>query len=428
MEYITIIVGIIALLIGAIGSYLIARIRTVASETLLEERNAECNKLKEDIARANIANAATLSERNDTITSLRAENARLSEQIRQQDDERKSLRRESELIFREIANSIFDEKSKVLRDNNSAQLGEILTPFKSDLENLKKTIHDCYTGEVSEVKSLRDSIKDLTELNTTIGREAKELSTALRGNNKIQGDWGEMLLKQILEKSGLEEGIAYTLQATENEDGTKIKGDDNNQLRPDAIIHLPDGKNIVIDSKTVITAYTNYINAPLEEQKAALDAHLRSIKSQVDELAKKQYHRHIKGAADFVLMFIPNEGAYLAALNADKDLWESAYNRHIVIISPTHLISVLKLMYQLWTRDKQTKNALLIAEETGKLYDKLVGFVEDLESVGKNIDKAMNSYESAYKKLSSGNGNLLTKAQNIKAMGIKTTKQLKIEE
>jgi DNA recombination protein RmuC len=314
-----------------------------------------------------------------------------------------------------------------MRDNNRSQLGEILSPFKSDLENLKKTIHDCYTGEVSEVKSLRDSLKDLKELNTTIGREAKELSVALRGNSKTQGDWGEMLLEQILEKSGLEGGVNYILQATENEDGTKIKSDEGGQLRPDAIFYLPEGKSIVIDSKVSLTAYVNYVNASVEEQPSALMAHLQSMRKHIDELAKKEYHRFVNNAADFVMMFVPNEGAYMAALNADKSLWESAYNRHVVIISPTHLISVLKLMYQLWTRDKQTKNALKIAEETGKLYDKLCGFVADLEAVGSSLDKARKNYDDAFSKLSTGKGNILKRADDIKALGVKTTKQLLIE-
>ena len=315
-----------------------------------------------------------------------------------------------------------------MRENNRTQLGDILTPFKSDLENLKKTINDCYIGEMSEVKSLKEQVKDLTDLNNTIGREAKELTQALKGNSKVQGDWGEMLLKQLLEKSGLEEGTNYVLQATENEDGTKIKSEEGGQLRPDAIFYLPEGKSLIIDSKVSLTAYTDYINASAEEQSAKLALHLRSVKSHIDELARKEYPKYVKNSADFVMMFVPNEGAYLAALNADKDLWANAYDRHVVIISPTHLISVLKLMYQLWIRDKQTKNALKIADETGKLYDKFVGFVSDLEEVGKHLDKAGAVYEEAHKKLSSGKGNLLSRVEGIKELGVNTAKRLKIEE
>ena len=425
MEYVIIFaVAVVALIVGALCGYFAARTRSVAAETLLEQKRVEGEQIKSELAESR---AESLSLRGE-ITSLRTENARLGEQLRQQSEERKNLRSESERVFREIASSIFDEKSKVMRESNRNQLGEILVPFKSDLENLKKTIHDCYTGEVSEVKSLRDTIKDLTDLNASIGREAKELSLALRGNSKVQGDWGEMLLKQLLEKSGLEEGVNYVLQATENEDGTKIKSEDGGQLRPDAIFYLPEGKNLIIDSKVSLTAYTDYINATIEEQPAALAAHLRSIKSHIDELARKEYPKYVKNSADFVMMFVPNEGAYLAALNADKELWESAYKRHIVVISPTHLIAVLKLMYQIWMHDKQTKNALKIAEETGKLYDKFANFVGDLEDIGKHLVKAEQVYEEAFKKFSTGKGNILSRVESIRELGVKTAKRLKIEE
>ena len=423
MELMAFVITIVAVVVGALCGYFGARMKTVATATLLAQKNEENEKIQAELAASRGENAQ-LREDN---TSLRTENARLDEQLRQQAEERKNLRAESEMVFREIATSIFDEKSKVMRENNNTQLGAILTPFKSDLDNLKKIINDCYIGEMSEVKSLKEQVKDLTDLNNTIGREAKELTMALKGNSKVQGDWGEMLLKQLLEKSGLEEGVNYVLQATENEDGTKIKSEVGGQLRPDAIFYLPEGKSLIIDSKVSLTAYTDYINAPAEEQPAMLAAHIRSIKSHIDELARKEYPKYVKNSADFVMMFVPNEGAYLAALNADKDLWENAYNRHIVIISPTHLISVLKLMYQLWIRDKQTKNALKIADETGKLYDKFVNFVGDLEDIGKHLDKANTVYEEAFKKFSTGRGNIISRVENIRELGVTTAKKLKIE-
>ena len=417
------VIAIVAVAVGAVGGCIVARVRTVAAETLLAQKGEENEKIKAELA-ASRGESASLREEN---TSLRTENARLDEQLRQQAEERKALRAESERAFREIATTIFDEKSKVMSENNRTQLGDILTPFKSDLENLKKTINDCYIGEMSEVKSLKEQVKDLTDLNNTIGREAKELTLALKGNSKVQGDWGEMLLKQLLEKSGLEEGVNYVLQATENEDGTKIKGENGGQLRPDAIFYLPEGKSLIIDSKVSLTAYTDYINASVEDQPAMLALHLRSMKSHIDELARKEYPKYVKNSADFVMMFVPNEGAYLAALNAEKELWENAYNRHVVIISPTHLISVLKLMYQLWIRDKQTKNALKIADETGKLYDKFVNFVGDLEDIGKHLDKANTVYDEAFKKFSTGRGNIISRVENIRELGVTTAKKLKIE-
>ena len=410
-------------------------------EARLEELNGEVVGLRTEVAQSGvekarlqerIATLEPLSERiekqQNEITTLSTENARLREQLRQESEQRTALRRESEQNFKELATAILDEKSQTFKKNNEERLAEILAPFKANLEGLQKKIEDCYTGEVSEVKSLRDSLKQLTELNATISREARELTDALRGNSKVQGDWGEMILRQILEKSGLEEGVNFTMQATHNADGSKIVGEESNLLRPDVVFHLPEGKHIVIDSKVSLTAYVNYVNATSEEEReAALAAHLASVVSHVKELTSKQYQRYVKDAADFVMMFVPNEGAYMAAMNADTGLWEKAYQQHVVIISPTHLISVLKLMYQLWTRDKQTKNALIIAEETGKMYDKLCGFVKDLQDVGSSLDKVREKYDDAFSKLSTGKGNILKRVEDIRALGIKTTKQLPIE-
>lgn len=386
--------------------------------------SVECARLQERVASLEPL-VESDRKKQEEIVKLRSENARLGEQLRQESEQRAALRKESEQNFKELASAILEEKSQNFKKSNEERLGEILEPFKANLEGLQKKIDECYTNEAVEVKSLRESLRQLTELNATISREARELTDALRGNSKVQGDWGEMILRQILEKSGLEEGVNFTMQATHNADGTKIVGEESNLLRPDVIFHLPEGKHIVIDSKVSLTAYVNYVNATTEEEREReLAAHVLSVTNHVKELTSKQYQRYVKDAADFVMMFVPNEGAYMAAMNADTALWEKAYQQHVVIISPTHLISVLKLMYQLWTRDKQTKNALLIAEETGKLYDKLCGFVKDLQDVGSSLTKAQEKYNEAYGKLSTGRGNLLKKAEDIKSLGIKTAKQL----
>lgn len=449
------IVVIVAITVVAIALGVILTLYLHPSRRELERSNKECDQLRGevDILRGENQNCggriadleverARLEERLESlrpivereegqrkeIAELSAEIARLNEKLRQEGEQRSAMRRESEQNFKELASAILEEKTKIFKENNEQRLGEILAPFKANLDDLQKKIDDCYTNEISEVKSLRSSLKELTELNTTISREARELTEALRGNSKVQGDWGEMILRQILEKSGLEEGVNFTVQATTNEDGSKIVGEENNQLRPDVIFHLPEGKHIVIDSKVSLTAYVNYVNATSEEERQkALSAHLQSVVGHVKELTGKQYQRYVKDAADFVMMFIPNEGAYMAAMNADPDLWDRAYQQHVVVLSPTHLISVLKLMYQLWTRDKQTKNALKIAEETGKLYDKLCGFVESFSEVGNALQKASKSYDKAYGQLSSGPGNVLKKADDIKALGIKTAKQLPAE-
>lgn len=414
-------IAVLGIVVGAVCGYLFSRTRTVAAETLLAAKENEC--------RATAAERDSLRSDAEavrsTVVDLRSENARLQEQLRQESEERARIRKDSELAFREIASTIIDERSKAFKEANESRLAEILNPFKENVETLQKTIHDCYTGEVGEVKSLKESLRMLTELNTTIGREAKELTGALRGNSKVQGDWGEMLLRQILERSGLEEGINYSLQATMNPDGTKIVGEDGNSLRPDAVFYLPEDKSIVIDSKVSLNAYTDYVNSADEQSRErAIKAHLASVRKHIDELSGKRYDDFVANAADFVMMFVPNEGAYMATMQADANIWDYAYGKRVVIVSPTHLMSVLKLMYQLWTRDKQTKNALKIAEETGKLYDKLAGFVGDLQDVGAALQKASKKYDDAYSKFSTGRGNVLSKVESIRQLGIKTSKNL----
>ncbi len=418
-------IAVLGIVVGAVCGYLFSRTRTVAAETLLAAKESECRSMT--VERDSLRGEAASVRSN--LADLRSENARLQEQLRQESEERAKIRKESELAFREIASTIIDERSKAFKESNESRLAEILNPFKENVETLQKTIHDCYTGEVGEVKSLKESLRMLAELNTTIGREAKELTGALRGNSKVQGDWGEMLLRQILERSGLEEGVNYSLQATTNPDGSKIMGEDGNPLRPDAVFYLPEGKSIVIDSKVSLTAYTDYANSADEQSRErAIKAHLASVRRHIDELKGKRYDDFVADAADFVMMFIPNEGAYMATMQADAGIWDYAYNRRVVIVSPTHLMSVLKLMYQLWSRDKQNKNALRIAEETGKLYDKLAGFVADLQDVGAALQKASKKYEDAYSKLSTGRGNVLSKAENIRQLGIKTAKSLPAAE
>ncbi len=418
-------VAVLGIVVGAVCGYMFSRTRTVAAETLLAAKENECRSMAGE--RDSLRGEA--ESMRSAVADLRSENARLQEQLRQEGEERAKIRKESELAFREIASTIIDERSKAFKEANESRLAEILNPFKENVETLQKTIQDCYTGEVGEVKSLKESLRMLAELNTTIGREAKELTGALRGNSKVQGDWGEMLLRQILERSGLEEGVNYSLQATTNPDGSKIMGEDGNPLRPDAVFYLPEGKSIVIDSKVSLTAYAEYANSTDEQSRErAVKAHLSSVRKHIDELKGKRYDDFVADAADFVMMFIPNEGAYMAAMQYDAGIWDYAYNRRVVIVSPTHLMSVLKLMYQLWSRDKQNKNALRIAEETGKLYDKLAGFVADLQDVGSALQKASKKYEDAYSKLSTGRGNVLSKAENIRQLGIKTAKSLPAAE
>lgn len=276
---------------------------------------------------------------------------------------------------------------------------------------------------------LRQQLNSLMDTNQNISKEARELSQALQGNSKVQGDWGEMILEQILEKSGLVEGENYFVQLTRHADGSVITDDAAHRLRPDVVVMLPDNKYIVIDSKVSLKAYVDYVNSDNDDDRNRNGlAHVQSVRNHLKELETKRYQDYVPGAAgnsiDYVLMFIPNEHAYMAAMSLDRNLWMEAYEKRVVIISPAHVISTLRLIAQLWTRDKQTKNALKIAEEGGKLYDKFVGFLQDLQNVDSSLNRARESYDAALQKLKNGRGNLISKVENLKTLGAKTTKTI----
>ena len=358
---------------------------------------------------------------------LQARNQMLSENMEVQKQEVQRIRQEMNNEFKVLANEILQEKSKSFSEMNHERLAEILNPLKERLEGFKKTVEETYNNEARERFSLKEQIKELVERSESIGEEAKQLTHALRGDSKIQGDWGEMILESILEKSGLEKDREYFRQETlRDEEGHTIQGSDGRKVRPDVIIRYPGGENhqMVIDSKVSLTAYVNYVNAEdADEARLALKQHLVSVRKHIDELAGKSYQDYV-GKGDHVMMFIPNEPAYLAAMQADHALWQYAYEKKVLLLSPTNLIAALKLVADLWQRDKQTRNAIDIAEEGGKLYDKFAGFVDDMEKIGKSLNTTAMAYTDAMKKLKTGNGNLIGRVEKLKVMGVKAKKNL----
>ena len=358
---------------------------------------------------------------------LQARNQMLSENMEVQKQEVQRIRQEMNNEFKVLANEILQEKSKSFSEMNHERLAEILNPLKERLEGFKKTVEETYNNEARERFSLKEQIKELVEWSESIGAEAKQLTHALRGDSKIQGDWGEMILESILEKSGLEKDREYFVQETlRDEEGHTIQGSDGRKMRPDVIIRYPGGENhqMVIDSKVSLTAYVNYVNAEdADEARLALKQHLVSVRKHIDELAGKSYQDYV-GKGDHVMMFIPNEAAYLAAMQADHALWQYAYEKKVLLLSPTNLIAALKLVADLWQRDKQTRNAIDIAEEGGKLYDKFAGFVDDMEKIGKSLNTTAMAYTDAMKKLKTGNGNLIGRVEKLKVMGVKAKKNL----
>ena len=360
---------------------------------------------------------------------LQARNQVLVENMEVQKQEVQRVRQEMSNEFKVLANEILQEKSKSFSELNRERLAEVLNPLKERLEGFKKTVEETYSSEARERFSLKEQIKELVQRSETIGVEAKQLTQALRGDSKIQGDWGEMILESILEKSGLEKDREYFIQETLRDDeGHTIQSAEGRKMRPDVIIRYPGGDNrqMVIDSKVSLTAYVNYVNAETpEEAAAALKQHLASVKKHIDELSNKSYQDYV-GKGDHVMMFVPNEAAYLAAMQADHSLWQYAYDRRVLLLSPTNLIAALKLVADLWQRDKQTRHAIDIAEEAGKLYDKFVGFIDDMEKIGKALGTANTTYGEAMKKLKNGTGNLIGRVEKLKGMGVKAKKNLPV--
>lgn len=380
------------------------------------------------VALVAIKDKAARALRNE-LEEARIENARLKEKIGNVEAFNNSVREETKAQFKSLAADIFSSQSEKFKEANETRLSEILNPLKEDIKDFKRRVDDTYMNSSKERTLLGEQMKRLMELNMSIGKEARDLTEALSGNTKVQGDWGEMVLETILVKSGLVEGENYFVQRTKNNDGTQIKNDDNGRLRPDVVVALPDKKCIVIDSKVSLTAYVNYINADNEDDRQRFGkAHLLSVRSHLKELETKRYQDFVglgnDDRIDYVLMFIPNEHAYMAAMTLDNNLWMEAYEKRVVIISPAHVISTLRLIAQLWTRDKQTKNALKIAEEGGKLYDKFVGFVNDMQTVEQSLGKASEAYASAMSKLYTGRGCIVSKVENLKKLGAKTSKTL----
>ncbi|MCQ2055684.1 MAG: DNA recombination protein RmuC [Fibrobacter sp.] len=318
----------------------------------------------------------------------------------------KELQEKSRLQFEELATRILEEKSRKFSEASNQNIGALLKPLAQNLDDFKRNVLENRERSAAQHASLQNEIKNLMMQTQMVSQQANNLATALKGDSKVQGDWGEMILSTILERSGLVKDVHYTTQ--EN-----IKNEAGNNLRMDVLVKLPDDRCIIIDSKVSLTAYSRYCEAGEEAARAlALKEHLASVRKHVDELAAKKYEEAQKGTLDFVMMFVPVEPAYLLAIQNDAELWTYAYNKHILLVSPTNLIACIKLIADLWRREEQNRNALKIAEEGAKMYDKFVGFLDSFEKLGATLGKANDAYGNALKQLKTGSGNLVTRSQN----------------
>lgn len=422
-----------------------ARATADSARAVAEERNsALIRRLADAEAVAEKAAAATrdaeqqLASEHDELVKCRAEadnlrqrfdefKAQTEEARKTAEQQQKEMLRQNEDSFKVLANDIMRQHSTALREQNEQRMGEILKPLKDDIDRFREDVTKCYNTEARERFSLQEKIKDLIEANNSIGREARELATALRGNSKKQGDWGEFVLESILERSGLRKGEEFTVQETTAPDGSVLRDEAGRMLRPDVVVHYPDGRAMVIDSKVSLTAFTDYVNAEdPEQQEAQGKLHLASVVKHINELSDKSYQDYVgRERLDFVMMFIPNEGAYSAAMTLDPTLWQKAYDKRVLIVSPTQLVGSLRLISQLWSHDRQTRNAIDIAEKSGQMYDKFVGFVTDMERIEKGLTAARTAYDGAMNKLRDGRGNLITRAENLRKLGVKASKRLR---
>ena len=379
-------------------------ISEVEKNGALEQKIAELNKA---------AHAAELR-----IALLEAENNNLHKKATEDKAELEKLQSSFRQEFKNLANDIFEEKQKSMVATNKESIELVLKPLRENIKDFRERVETIYSAQNEQSGALKAELKNLMELNSVITAETKSLTRALKGNSKVQGDWGEMILDSLLENSGLQKGIHYSTQES-------LKDSEGRNQRPDVVLSLPDGKVIIVDSKVSLTAFVEW-NATEDpkQREAAMSAHIASVTKHVQELSAKRYQDLTDKAPEFVIMFVPNEPAFMYALQNAPNLWADAYKKNVVISSPTNLLAMLRIVYDLWQRDTQNKNALKIAEAGGRLYDKVVGFVDTLGEVEKNINKAADSCTKAMEQLSTGRGNILSRVENLKTLGAKATKQL----
>jgi len=362
---------------------------------------------------------ANIIDLNRQLSARDAEYRGLREKLEDQQKSVLQLQEKFAVEFKNLANDIFEEKSKKFTDQNKNNIGDLLRPLGERLKDFEKKIDETNKDSLLQNSALREQLKGLKELNIQMTKEAENLTRALKGDTKTQGNWGELILETVLEKSGLEKGREYLVQGS-------YTAEDGKRFQPDVIINLPDNKNIIIDSKVTLTAYERYINANDEGDKANfLKAHLQAFRAHIKNLSGKNYQNLYKvRSLDFVLMFVPIEPAFSLGVQHDPSLFTDAYEKNIVLVSPATLLATLRTISNIWKNEYQNQNALEIARQGGDLYDKFVGFTDDLLSIGKNLDSTQKIYLEAMNKLVEGRGNLIGRAERIKKLGAAPSKNI----
>jgi len=418
----------IGLAIGAVIGWLLGKNKSgnagipqeeIDAKYVAKERFADAQQRASEIETAKQKVDARVTELSSEVATWLQRYQGLETKLAEQKSELETLQEKFKNDFKVLAQEILEKNSNTFKEQNKEQIGIILSPFKEKLESFEKKVEETYEKGQKDTISLKTEVKGLMDLNERLSKEATNLTKALKGDVKMQGNWGEVILERVLEKSGLIKNSEYFIQES-------FTGDDGKRYQPDVVINLPDDKKVIVDSKVSLIAYERFVAAETsEDQNAALKLHIASIKSHVKGLSDKNYQNlyGVEGL-DFVLLFIPIEGAFTAAVQADNSLFQDAFDKNVVIVSTSTLLATLRTIASIWKQEKQTQNALEIARQGGDLYDKLVGFTDDLLALGKQMNTAKGTYETAMNKLVDGKGNLVGRAEKLRTLGLKTTKQL----
>jgi len=423
MEILYLIAG---LAIGATIGWLVGRMRSQAAGTALitEQEKSRAQLLQsQDLKKELDSTRTKILELTTRLSAAEADFRHAESKLREKTEERRTelteLQEKFSAQFKNLANDIFEEKSKRFTEQNKTNIFDMLQPLGEKIIEFEKKIDLTHRDSIEKNAGLFNELKNLKELNVQMGEDARNLTRALKGDTKTQGNWGEFILETILEKSGLEKGREFVVQ----ESFTTAEG---RRQQPDVILNLPDKRHIIIDSKVSLTAYNGYVGAETDEQRAAfVKAHLVSIRQHMRILGDKNYQKNYSdNGLDFVIMFIPLEPAYFLAIQSDPRLYEEAFDKRVVFVSPTLLLPSLQLIKSVWRQEYQNQNVIEIARRAGDLYDKFVGFSDDLLTLGRHLDTSKKHYEESMKKLSSGSGNLVGKVEYLKKLGAKADKSI----
>jgi DNA recombination protein RmuC len=424
---ITIFVSIfVGLLVGAGAIRLILRERSSSAvEKAKGESQVDIARLNERLT-ASQEDVKRLTSEKENLAALRdqltAEQQRLSSKVVELATTLESERSRDEQLtnrFKSLASEILEDKSKRFTAQNQTNINQLLDPLKNKITEFQKKVEEVYVQEGKDRSGLAEQVKQLMALNSQLSKDAHNLTSALKGQAKTQGNWGEFILERVLENSGLRKGHEYDVQESHNRE-------DGSRAQPDVVVHMPEDRHLIVDAKVSLKAYEEYANAETDHQRdPAMKRHLDSVRGHIKELSDKNYQQlYGLKSLDFVLMFIPVEPAFMLAIAHDSDLWQDAWKKNVLLVSPSTLLFVLRTVAHLWRQEQQNRNAQEIANRGADMYDKLVGFVDDLVLLGKKLKQAQDTYEDAYGKFTGGRGNVIRQAEMLKGLGVKPTKQL----